>query len=117
MLSFTIPQETEAFTGWSVANEAGGSGNFFVDTPGTTTPLSGYGTVANPGGGSFYAVSDQTGWGTHVLYQSFTVPASFTALTLTFQMFVNDWDAGPIVNPAELTYTAGPNQHGRVDMS
>jgi PEP-CTERM motif-containing protein len=38
------------------------------------------------------------------------------SVLLAFDMFVNDYDAGPIVNSAGLTYTAGPNQHARVDL-
>src|ERR1700722_8259491 len=83
--------ETGNFTGWTVNNQSGGSGNFFINAPGAHTPDSGHNTVANPSGGSFYAVSDQGGPGSHLLYQRFFVPANATSLTLTFQMFVNNW--------------------------
>ena len=108
--------ETGTFAGWTVTNQSGGSGNFFINAPGATTPDSADPTAANPTGGSFYAVSDQPGPGAHTLIQSFTVlPGS--AVTLSFQMFVNDWSgAGPIVNPAGLNYSASPNQQARVDI-
>jgi hypothetical protein len=107
--------ETGTFAGWTVTDQAGGSGSWFVDTPGTTTPLSGSATL--PGGaGTFYAVSDQTGPGTHSLTQAFTVPWPTLSATLSFDMFVNDWDAGPLINPAGLDYTAVLNQHARVDI-
>lgn len=108
--------ETGTFAGWTVTNQSGGSGDFFINAPGATTPDSGEHTATNPTGGSFYAVSDQTGPGAHTLIQSFTVlPGS--AVTLNFQMFVNDWSgAGPIVNPAGLDYSATPNQYARVDI-
>src|SRR5207249_734802 len=35
---------------------------------------------------------------------------------LSFSMFVNDQDGGPIVNPSGLNFTALPNQHARVDI-
>ena len=69
--------ETGTFAGWTVTDLAGGTGTWFIDTPGTTTPSSGIATSAAGGAphGSFYAVTDQTGPGTHVLTQSFTVSA------------------------------------------
>lgn len=109
--------ETGTFAGWTVTDLAGGSGTWLIDTPGTTTPISGIATSAAGGAphGSFYAVSDQTGPGTHVLSQSF-VWAGGGSLTLTFDMFANDSDGGPIVNAAGLTHLAGANQHVRVDI-
>lgn len=108
--------ETGNFSGWTVTDQAGGSGTFSISTPGAVTPISGFPTAVNSFGGSFYAVSDQTGPGAHTLMQSFTVlPGSTVALS--FQMFVNDWSGmGPLVNPAGLDLTANPNQHARVDI-
>ena len=108
--------ETGVFPGWTVTDQAGGSGSWFVDALGTTTPLSGEPTLAIGGSGAFYAVSDQTGPGTHSLTQAFTVPWPTLSATLSFDMFVNDWDAGPLFNPAGLDYTALLNQHARVDI-
>jgi len=109
--------ETGTFSGWTVSNLAGGSGDWFIDTPGTTSPLSGYATAANPTGGSFYAVTDQFGPGTHALTQSIAVPAGASSVVLSFQMFANDQSGqAPIINPAGLTHLAGPNQHVRVDL-
>lgn len=110
--------ETGTFAGWTVTDQVGGSGTWSIDTPGTTTPLSGFPTSAAGGmpHGSFYAVSDQGGPGTHVLTQSFIVAAG-TKVHLSFDLFVNDTSgAGPIFNPAGLDYTASPNQHARVDI-
>lgn len=102
------------FTGWSLFDQAGGDGGFFLGST-TFTPLSGSPTVG-PAGGNFYAVSDQNGPGAHVLLQSFTINSGSTAI-LSFSMFVNDQSGvGPIVNPAGLDYTADPNQHARVDI-
>src|SRR5215210_103479 len=56
-----------SFAGWSVANQAGGSGDWFVYT-GTSTPLNGF-PVAAPPEGTHAAVTDQGGPGSHVLYQ------------------------------------------------
>lgn len=110
--------ETGALGPWSVfdLNATGNTGSFYLDAPGTTTPVSSQSTLGSPANGQFYAVSDQNGWGTHALIQSFTVPSDASTVLLQFDMFVNDYDSGPIVNPAGLDFTAGPNQHARVDI-
>jgi hypothetical protein len=65
--------------------------------------------------GTGYAVSDFGGPGVQTLFQSFTVAPSSTVM-LSFDMFVNNWSAVSVVNPAGLTSFAGPNQHARVDI-
>ena len=51
----------------------------------------------------------------HALFQSFTVPVSVSSVSLTYDMFVNDWSgAGPIINGGSTLTT--PNQHARVDI-
>jgi hypothetical protein len=106
--------EAGAFTGWTVTDL--GDGTFSIDAPGSTTPLSTQTTAANGAGGTSYAVSDQTGPGTHALTQTFTVPGPGTVI-LTFQMFVNDQSgSGGIVDPVGLDHTGPPNQHARVDI-
>lgn len=110
--------ETGTLAGWTVTDLAGGSGTWYVDTPGTTTPQSFQPTSAAGGSphGAFYAVSDQSNPGTHALTQAFTW-AGGGSLTLTFDMFANDWSsAGPIADPIGLDHTGGPNQHVRVDV-
>ena len=107
--------ETGLLGPWTVTDLAGGSGSWFVHS-GATTPVSGNSTVG-AAGGTFYAVTDQGGPGTHVLEQSFTVPFGALSVILSFDMFMNDQSgAGPIANPAGLDHTAGPNQHARVDV-
>jgi len=111
--------ETGDFTGWTSTDLLPGSGQFFIDTPGTTTPTSGQATAPNPTGGNFYAVSDQGGPGTHAIEQTFFVPFDVLTLTLTFDMFVNNQAAATIVDPMfGLNHTGlpMPNQHGRVDI-
>lgn len=107
--------EIGTLAGWTVTDLAGGSGSWFIDDANGTTPSSGRSTVG-PAGGSFYAVTDQSGPGTHVLEQLFTVPVGSTSVVLGFDMFMNDWDGGPIVNAAGLDHTAGANQHARGDI-
>lgn len=111
--------ETGTTAGWTVTNLAPGSGDIFISTPGSATPVSGSLTSATGGSGSFgsfYAVSDQSGPGTHALSQTFTLPAATTVATLHFDMFVNDSDGGPIVDPIGLDHNGPDNQHARVDV-
>lgn len=106
--------ETGSLSGWTVVSQAGSTGNFFV-LSGTTAPLSGLATVG-PAGGSFYAVSDETGPSALVLLQPFTVSVPVSSVVLSFSMFANSYN-GISINPGGLDYTvAGANQHGRVDI-
>jgi hypothetical protein len=107
--------ETGDFTGWNVSDLADGSGSFFIDDADGFTPFSFHSTVG-PASGAFYAVSDQGGPGTHALIQNFFVPGAASSVVLTFDMFVNDWDGGPIVDPIGLDHQGPPNQHARVDL-
>jgi hypothetical protein len=108
--------ETGDYTGWTTSTQTGSQGSLNIDTPGTTTPLSGFTTAPNATGGTYYSVSDQTGPGAYSLTQLFTVGAGTTALTLSFDMFVNNYAGTVSVNPAGLDYTAVPNENGRVDL-
>ncbi|WP_425397919.1 PEP-CTERM sorting domain-containing protein [Aeoliella sp.] len=106
---------------WTTFTQLGSSQqNFYIDTPGTSTPISSRPTVATPANGQRYAVTDQTGAGATALLQTFTVPAGTTALNLSFDLFVNDSDGGPIVDASGLDHTSNgtgaPNQHARVDI-
>ena len=106
--------ETGDLTGWTEADQAGGSGSWFVSSS-TSTPLSGHLTVG-PASGEFYAVTDQTGPGSHALLQSFTVSPGST-VTLSFDMFVNNYGGGVFIpGGASDHYNVFPNEHGRVDI-
>ena len=107
--------EIGSLAGWSVTDLAGGSGTWFANS-GITAPLSGNTTVG-AAAGTFYAVTDQVGAGTHVLEQSFVVPLGATSVILMFDMFINDQSGvGPIVDPSGLDHTGAANQHARVDI-
>ena len=113
--------ETGTFAGWTATVQAGSMGNLFVNPVGFTAPLSGLSTSGAGGSphGSFNALSDMNGPGAYALSQSFTRPGP-GSLTLMFDLFANDSDSGPIVDPSGLDYTSGgssnPNQHVRVDI-
>jgi hypothetical protein len=102
--------ETGTFFGWSTANQAFGSGAWFIQS-GTTSPLNGF-PVSAPPQGLYQAMTDQFGPGSHVLYQNIAVAPGDS---LSFWVdYVNE--AGLFCTPATLDYTAGCNQQFRVDI-
>jgi hypothetical protein len=105
--------ETGSLAGWTETDQAGGAGSWYLSSA-THSPVSNEPTPG-PAGGTYYAVTDQGGPGTHILTQSFTVPTN-SNVTVSFDMFVNDWDGGPYINPAGLNYETGPNEQARVDI-
>jgi hypothetical protein len=112
--------ETGTLAGWTASAVPGSAGAFVVGVPGAATPTSLHPSPANPSGGGFYAVSDQSDPTVAALSQTFTVPPGGGTVTLSFQMFVNNWNPGPaIIDPGGLILgVAGvpPNQHARVDL-
>jgi len=104
--------ETGDFTGWTVVNQPGGSGDWFVYS-GTSSPLSG-GPIAAPPEGTHAAVTDQTGPGSHVLYQDVALETGFKH-TLSFDVYYDN-RAGAFATPASLGFTVSPNQQYRVDI-
>lgn len=115
--------ETGNFAGWTVVQRGASNNNWFVvDAP--QGPVSGNAT-AGPASGSWYAVTDQTGPGSQVLAQYFSVPIDARRVVVSFSLFANDWSgAGPIVGPGlEHNGALDPdsggiasNQHARVDL-
>ena len=88
---FELPPPA-GLTGWSVSSTNPLSFSGWYPDPTTTTPLNGLPTVG-PHSGTGYAVTDQFGPGINALSQGYTVPVGTTSLTLTFDMFVNDWNS------------------------
>ena len=107
--------EAGSLAGWTVSDVAGGSGTFAFDTPGTTTAISAHTTQSTAANGTGYAVSDQTGPGTHALRQAFTL-ASSSSVILSFDMFANDYDGGPTFGGQGLNHVGVANQFARVDV-
>ncbi len=104
--------ETGNFAGWTVVNQAGGSGNWFVYS-GTTSPLSAF-TIPAPPQGTYAAASDQFGPGSHVLYQDVALEPGMTH-SLSFMLYYDNRN-GAFHTPASLSYTVVPNQQYRVDI-
>src|SRR5437660_5710084 len=106
---------TSSFAGWSVVNQANGSGSWYAQT-GTLSPLTSNAVQAPPEG-AFAAMTDQQSPGSHALIQSFTVPVG-GPITLSFSLYINNATnhPGPFVSPNSLDYTVTPNQQVRVDL-
>ncbi|HKA37996.1 MAG TPA: hypothetical protein VKH43_14320 [Thermoanaerobaculia bacterium] len=108
--------DSSTFTGWTVANQTNGSGNWYVQTGTTAGGAAEICTglpVPAPTAGSFAAMTNQSNPGSHVLYQNIAVPA-FGA-TLSFDLFLRN-NGGAFVTPATLDFTVNPNQQARVDI-
>lgn len=110
--------ETGNLSGWTTADQVSPYGGGFAESNDIASPINGLPTVG-PASGAYYAVSDQTGPGAHVMYQSFTVPSGANIL-VSFDLFVNNWFDETVIDPSGLDWTTGgtldPNQHARVDL-
>jgi hypothetical protein len=103
--------ETGTLAGWTVVNQTGGSGDWFAYR-GTISPVSGM-TIAAPPEGNFAATTDQTGPGSHILYQVVTLDDATPFLT--FILYYKNSAAG-FATPDSLDYAVVPNQQYRVDI-
>ena len=73
-------------------------------------------TVPAPPGGTTAAMSDAQGPGSHVLYQTFIVPAAVPSALLVFDLFIGN-RADRFVTPDTLDFsTPALNQQARVDI-
>jgi hypothetical protein len=99
--------------GWTVLDQPGGDGSWFSQS-GTGSPLNGF-PVPAPPEGSFAAMTDQGGPGSHVLYQDFVVPVGVTGATFSFQYYLQNQN-GAFFTPSSLDFTVSPNQQARVDI-
>jgi PEP-CTERM motif len=102
-----------SFAGWTVLNQADGLGNWFIQS-GTVSPDSGS-TVPAPPGPTHAAMTDQTGPGSHVLYQDFLVPFGTTSASLSLDLFIQN-QSGAFVTPDSLDFNAESNQQARIDI-
>lgn len=107
--------ETGNFAGWTQTDQANGSGSFFVQSYGSNTPISGSATPSQAGGGTYFAVSDQGGPGSHTISQTFNAIVG-GAFTLSFNGYGNDQSgAGPV--GAGTDFNGNPNQHFEVNFN
>lgn len=112
--------ETNGLSGWTVTNEPGSMGSYYAASG---TNLSGIPyTVPNsagPASGTGYALSVEGGPSASALTQTFTVPPGGSKVTLSYDLFVNDYSSnGPVLGPQGLDFSfdKGPNQQARVDL-
>ena len=103
---------TNSFAGWTVVDQAGSSGSWFVQT-GTVTPMTFF-VVPPPTEGAVTAMTDQIGPTSTILYQDITVPG--TASMLSFDLFINNVN-GAFFTPPTLDVTIpADNQQFRMDI-
>jgi hypothetical protein len=107
-------------TGWTVANQTGSEGDFFSQS-GTQSPVN-MTPVPAPPEGSFAAMSDALGPGSHVLYQDFIVPANLPGAVVSFSLYINN-AAPDFFAPPHLDFAGTDpdpllrlNQQVRVDL-
>jgi Ca2+-binding RTX toxin-like protein len=104
--------EAGNLTGWTVENQPGGDGDWYVYS-GMTTPENAF-PIPAPPEGTFAAVTDQGGPGSHALFRDLALEAGANH-TLTFVVYYNT-QAGDFSTPDTLDYTVSPNQQYRVDL-
>ena len=99
-------------TSWTRVNQLGSEGNFLLQS-GTLSPTNAD-AVPVPPGGTFAAMTDAFGPGSHVLYQDFVVPTG--SALLSFSLFIGN-RANAFFTPASLDFsTPALNQQARVDI-
>jgi hypothetical protein len=103
--------ETGDFTGWNVV-DTGGFGQWFV-TDQTVAPLSAF-PIAPAADGSFQALVDQTGFGSHILYQDVVIPPSIS-VTLNLMLWFENYNQA-FFDPPSLDENVFPNQQMRIDI-
>jgi hypothetical protein len=108
--------ETGTFAGWTVYDAPGGDTTGFI----VTSDTSGFGgtpAIPAPPDSIYAAVTDQTGVGTHVLYQDVTLPADRSATLHATIYLVNTAGDYAIAPTVGLAYAGGEaNQQFRVDV-
>ncbi|HBE57608.1 MAG TPA: hypothetical protein DEG17_16445 [Cyanobacteria bacterium UBA11149] len=105
--------ETGNFSGWTLVNQPGGSGNWFV-TSGSVSPQSAH-SIPLPTEGTKFAVTDQSGPGSHVLFQDISLEAGFQHI-LSFNWIAENWDGRGLFNPGTMNQNTRPNQQFRIDL-
>lgn len=103
--------ETGTLSGWQTSEQGNRGDGWSADT-GARSPVSGF-TIPAPPQGRWQAVSDQTGPGSHVLYQDIAVEDDEQGLALTL-WYRNR--AGRFITPPSLNPFSRANQQLRVDL-
>jgi hypothetical protein len=92
--------ETGTFFGWTTGVQIGSGGNAFIveNTGGLLSPFSGHAYVFNPRGGNFFALTDGVAPGSYSLTQSFTIAPGMINVTVSFDLFANNYASGTFNN-------------------
>jgi len=107
---------TNRFTGWTVVDQAGGSGSWFAQMgslPAPNTYRCMEEAIEQPPSG-FAAMTTQSLAGSHILYQDVALPQTSGRIVLSFDLFLNSYVK--FVVPNTLDYTVKANQQFRVDL-
>jgi hypothetical protein len=100
------------FSGWTVMDQLGGSGSFFIQS-GTMSPIL-LDSVPTPTEGNSAAMSDAEAPGSHVLYQDFVATAG--PAVLAFDLFIGN-RSDRFATPLTLDFSvADINMQARVDI-
>lgn len=105
--------ETGDFNGWTVVNQPGSGGNWFVYS-GNKSPLNGI-DIAPPPQGTFAATTDQRAPGSHVLYQDIALEPN-AKHTLSFFLYYHNFASSGFATPDTLDFMVFPNQQYSVDV-
>jgi len=116
--------ETGTLAGWTAVDAPGSAtpGGFVIGTnapdfnftpPIASTPIGEFPSVGAKSG-DFYAVSDSTGLGAHVLLQNFTVAPNPKQVVLSYDMFLNDWNGAGALNANGVFSPSQTNLAGKV---
>ena len=101
-------------TGWITSSQVGSDGQFFAQS-GSASPVNGL-PVPAPAEGSFAAMTDALGPGTHVLYQDIFIPSAVPVALFSFSLFIGN-RAADFSAPDSLDFsTPTLNQQARVDV-
>jgi hypothetical protein len=106
--------ETGDTSGWTVVNEAGGDGNWYVcssDAAACPAPVP---STFPPPEGTYAAISSQRGEGSHILYQDVTLEAGATH-QLSFTTYYENQNIA-FYTPDSLSYGTVRNQQYRIDI-
>jgi hypothetical protein len=107
--------ETGDTSGWTVVNEEGGSGDWYVCSSDRATCPAPSPSTFPPPEGTYAAISSQESEGSHILYQDVTLEAGATH-QLSFTTYYENY-ADEFFTPNSLSYRIGEhNQQYRIDI-
>jgi hypothetical protein len=113
--------ETGDLSGWTVVNEADGSGNWYVcSADPASCPDVLLQSSFPPPEGTYAAISSQGNPGSHILYQDVTLEAGAThqlSFTTYYENNALDENGNAVFfTPDSLSYQVEPNQQYRIDI-